>query len=247
MEEGLDEVKKETVTTLLAFDPGQLAKAQQDLSDWFTRKVGEVDTEVEEIIDSIAAAETGGMSTSRLKSFLRRANQRLMFYEKALAATEAGYLLMPDFPIDAFAIRVREGVGPSKIMSRYRTEDREQSADVLPVGEGEYVSPTPTIEETSRLEQIESGEKKGQYQHVPYFFADEFKDVVFPVTIVRPEIIKRTAAAIRKRIFDEIGLVGQNPKKDPIVMGTIIRPWVATWGARRLNFFIAWWMDYTQL
>jgi len=70
-------------------------------------------------------------------------------------------------------------------------------------------------------------------------------DVVdFPVSVVKPSILKATQQAMALKLFDQMGIVQNQVGNDPIVVGQLLDPR----GNRRcVTFFVAWWLDTASL
>jgi len=70
----------------------------------------------------------------------------------------------------------------------------------------------------------------------------EHADVDFPFAFARPEILAATSDALRRKIFDEIGIMPRTRHADPMVIGRITYR-VSSYQRRSLNFLIAWFLD----
>ena len=99
-----------------------------------------------------------------------------------------------------------------------------------------------------------SHEREGEKQSI---FIEGFdEEIGLPVEFLKPEVVRRTAAAMDPRIFDEVVLVrdgawrdthaGQDapPRgRDPMVMGRIVLRGANRWDRRTLSFLVAWFFD----
>lgn len=76
----------------------------------------------------------------------------------------------------------------------------------------------------------------------------EWREVDFPITMAKPEIMQATTRAMALKIFDQFGILpaeanrtGPRPKGDPLVVAQIIDPRPTS--DRRVTFMIAWHLD----
>lgn len=234
-------------TVLMAFDPRELGRAQHHLIAWCHERIRICDAAVEEaaVEEEKSRANRWGRPAWRRALALRRNTRE--YYRKILLALEQGYLVIPDFPVRLFAIRTDAWRPDQKRGDFWGL--RAQTAKALPQGAGRYVSPVPTQD----ARQYEKQDARGQRTTHTERWADEFREVVFPVQLVKPEIITRTEEAFHLKVFDEIGLVGSplddgtvsiSPiKGDPIVVGRILKPGQPKASHRGVTFFVAWWLN----
>lgn len=225
---------------LVALTPQELPAAQQSLVDWCRAKVAALEQEVHEYEQAREEARLAKWSQRRWVSLVTRTKARVAYYQKMLAAVEAGYLLVPNFPIDAFAIRVRRPPGYRESQQGW-VNSFQESAERLPAGKGEYVSPGVKAMSTTRPERKSDGSMGQREWKVS---TQQWSPVDFPVAAVRPEVLAQTRVAMARRIFDEVGLVQNQVAGDPIVVGRILDP---RGNGRCSTFFLAWWLDITTL
>lgn len=67
--------------------------------------------------------------------------------------------------------------------------------------------------------------------------------------MAKPQIMEATGQAMAAKIFDELGILPDpKPKKDPMIIGTIIDP-RGVYGRerRRVSFIIAWHLNVRDL
>jgi hypothetical protein len=173
---------------------------------------------------------------------LQREKYKQMYYQKLLAAVHAGYTVVPNMPVDIFAIRVKRekpAVGSAIRSETYKpsvpslNDEQEQR---LPVGEGQYKSPI----QTTNIERWESKNAKDEIVHHVMQSAVDFADIEFPLAVAHPVVMDATGAAMALKIFDRIGVV-RNGSGDPIVLGEITRK--VGWQTKTASFLIAWYLD----
>lgn len=224
--------------TLLALTPTDMAGAQQDLLAWCDRKIDATRSELADMEANLELATEHGWKHASVQSALNRTTRRIAYFEKIKAAVQAGYLIVPNFPIDIFAVRVKREKQPA------RTHDSDwggfrASAEMLPAGEGRYVDDSVKYLDQSHTEVVDGKDKR-----IRRYVTDEYDAVDFPVAVVKPAVMQATARAMALRIFDEMGTVTNTAGRDPIVVGRLLDPR----GNRRcVTFFVAWWLDTADL
>jgi hypothetical protein len=225
-------------TTLVALSPADMVPAQADLLTWCDRKLQALEVEAAELDLQNKLAIENGWKTSVVVNNLNRTARRITYYGKIKAALQAGYLLVPNMPIDVLAVRVK------------RTKPPEQRADSswhhftakpqqLPAGEGRYVDETLTEQQVPY-----TTEENGKEVRKTLYVSDEFDEVDFPMHVMKPVILEAAARAMALRIFDQIGVVQNERSGDPILVGQLLDP---RGNRRRTTFFIAWWIDVRTL
>lgn len=228
--------------TLLAFSPADMAAAQADLVAWGQQKVAAEQARLAEIEGDLAKARSNKWGWKAWQAQAVKQAKIVSYYRKLLRAFEAGYLVIPDFPINAFAIRTNKARPVAMETTSAWGERHTQSAAILPAREGRYVSPDPVVYQSER-----SGAKPGE--RVTWYYAEAFREATFPARLVKPEIVAMTERALALRIFDEVGLVGPPRKADPIIVGRVLDPRGPAYARPRkgVSFFICWWMDLGTL
>lgn len=228
---------------LIAHSREQMAAAQTKLISWAQKKSDEYKAEAADASNAAVIALAAGFATAPFHRTHRKAMRLGQYYDKIKAALEAGYVLIPEFPVDVFAVRTKKKL-PEPMTSRYRNDTRPQSSEGPPIGDGRYVDSDPVIGHAFN-ERI-TDEKTKAVSTISYWRADEFKDVIdFPMSVAKAEIMDDVACAMQHKIFDEIGVLPNRRivKKDPIVVGIIRDPRSATYSKKRLMFLIAWYLD----
>lgn len=228
---------------LVARSPDQMQVAQQQLVDWFRAKVNSLRQEAADANDNLRIAEQNGFKIDPFKRQAAAAWRRVTFYEKCLAAAEAGYVVVPNFPVDVFAVRTTKQL--PKAEEKSWSSSFPQPSDNSPVGQGRYVDREPYI--ASRKEKFHND--KGELLRTEtYWRPTQFDESIeYPVSIAQPAVMTATAEAMARKVFDEIGcLPGRRAQGDPIVVGRICGrlgrslPTV-------MSFLIAWYIDTREL
>jgi hypothetical protein len=227
---------------VIVTEPGQMAIAQQDLIAWCDRKIASLEGERAEGQEAYEVARAAKWKSSTLKAVTARLAKRILYYQKIQEALRAGYVVVPNFPEEIFAVRTNR-----KPDGKVRTQQwkvRDMQAGALPIGEGSYVSSSPMVEH--RAVQL-TRDDKPRTEH--QWLAVDTDEVEFPVALAHPAVLSATAKAMSRKLFDEMGIVRQ-ASGDPIVVGRIVDP---TRGGsmrsnqRRMSFFVAWWLREADL
>lgn len=230
-----------------ATTPLEMSQAQDSLIAWCSRKIEAIKQEAEELAENLAIAIKNKWKTDILRRHSALAAKRVTFYEKIKAALEAGYCIVPNFPITLFAIRTdREKPVEKVYVGTYKHSGNFiQDAKMLPVGEGEYKNPIPFVQ-TDVRKTIESGKEVSQYTKWASDFDDE---ITFPIQMAKPSIMEATSRAMQLKVFDQLGiLLPQAAKADPLIVGEIIDPRPYKWSPRkRISFIIAWCLNVRDL
>lgn len=227
---------------LVARQPEEMQRAQLQLVAWFDQKIAACRNEAADANDNLAIAQRSGWKLASFRRQSQLAGRRVAFYEKCKAAVEAGYALVPNFPVDVFAVRTTK-VKP-KGEEKTWNPGFSQKGEGAPLGAGEYVSDLPFVEH--RIDQVDDG--KGGLRKVDRYWPSEFDvEIEYPLSIAHPAVMSATAEALARKIFDEVGSLPERRRKgDPIVVGRICG---SLGGAERkvISFLIAWYVDTREL
>lgn len=224
--------------TVFATKPHEMAAAQQAMIEWTVQKVREVQADLSDADASLQVAVASGWRIEALERIVNKAARMVTFYEKVHAALAAGYYIVPPFPIDIFTIRT-DRRRPNAKRSTRRWDLHEQSARLLPVGQGRYVDHVPTVHQRT-YKAADVGKKEDMTE----YFAESFRDVTFPFALAKPQIMEATAAAMALKVFDQLGVLPSIARADPIVCGQILKPNIYK---TPVTFFVAWWLDTKTL
>lgn len=234
---------------LTAETPAEMTECQGSLIAWMKWKVEACRVEQKELQESYEYAAKQKWRTVTLKRHADLAAKRLMYYEKILGALEAGYYIVPNFPVELFAIRTeKNGVKWGYLKLSYpHGGDPGNSfpnpAQELPPGEGEYRNPFPSVRYNVREEKDGSGALVAKHHYVP----DGWKEIEFPITMSKPQIMKMVDRAMALKVFDEIGVLPRTKKEDPIIVGRI-KMKTGPYGAGKLvSFILAWHINTRDL
>jgi hypothetical protein len=231
--------------TVIATTPAGMIEAQQSLIVWADRKIETIRAESREAIEQLEIAVQRKWKTDAWRRQVAKYERRIEFYEKIKAALNAGYYIVPPFPIDVFAIRTKR-LDPKRMDSTHR-DNHDQDAQILALGEGRYVDPKPVRD--SYVDQVTGSD--GKPRSITQYFATEFADVDFPFKLARSEIRDATNAAMALGIFDRMGVLPRVRSPDPLVCGEIIVPNQPRYYSqdimKKVTFFVAWWLDTKTL
>lgn len=215
---------------LTATIPIEMINAQQQLIVWCDGKLKALRFESAELNGATEHAKKMKWKFSTLQSQYNKSVKRIQYYEKIKAALLEGYYIIPNFPIDMFAIRTtRTHPSTDKFSKSYWATHRQDAQELL-IDNGEYKNPLPVI---SRVNHKTADGKDDSYS-----YPTNFDDFEFPVTMARPRIMEATTQAMALKIFDRIGIMPQRKDKDPVIIGQVIHK--SGNGERLVSFMIAW-------
>lgn len=182
---------------LVARNPTEMDAARADLASWLNLKLASIEAEVKDLNASINEARTNEWKTDALTRTRNKAVSQETYYFKMLKAVEAGYMIIPEFPIDVFAIRVtrggpRAGENTSTSLYGYPRIDHERP-DTAPAGEGSYKNPIQMVYRGERKETQNDKEVTVRYTRAASF-QDE---IVFPLQAARPLVMDATGDEIK--------------------------------------------------
>lgn len=226
---------------LVATDADQVRTAQHELVTFFEAKVEEERQTQRDAKNNLEVAVRAGFKLSTYERPLNLAAKRLTYYEKCLAAVEAGFLIVPNMPMSLFAIRTNKN-RPKGREHSHRDPWEGQTAPGLPEGEGRYVGENATFRPVQRYEK---DSKTGMTNPVTTYVPDDFSEVDYPLAVAEPRIMGKTAAAMAMKVFDEVGVVVDERRGDPIVLGRIRL--TSAFQSPRISFLIGWYIDTRTL
>lgn len=230
---------------LSASNPAEMVQCHGAAIEWCKRKIELVKNEARELFDAYEHARAQKWQSATLKRHNELAEKRVLFYQKILAAFEAGYYIVPNFPVTLFAIRTNKPA-PKRMWARLRwlgAQDFKQEAKALPSGEGEYQNPQPVVSKSHY-----NKDDKGAETYA--FEATSWDDMEFPANMARVHVMEAATRAMDAKIFDEVGFLPEDFKRnpDPLLIGRIIDPRPAGYGTqKRVSFIIAWHIDTKTL
>ena len=234
---------------VLAKDPEQLARAQVSLIGWMEVRIGRAKEELNDAEEGLRIARERKWKITGWQKAVTRAQERVHYYEKAKLALEAGYCIVPDFPVSIFAVRTSRRIPRSHEQEKNWGGPKALSGEPLAPGQGQYVDPHPFYNE--RLQPVIRDGKEVRQERLIRATGFDLPD--FPLKAVKPQILDATGKAIALGIFDELGVLpntgshGQRQRlhADPMVIGRIVRKE----GNRRvaISFLVSWWIDTRDL
>jgi hypothetical protein len=229
---------------VMARTPAQLDQSREQVKDWLQLKLRSLRAAEQNAQENLDAAIQAKVKTSAWKAVIYRERRRIKYYEKLYAALEAGYYIVPDFPINVIAVRTkktRPTVGGTEY--RWASDVRDEPHQFLPVGEGEYVNPDIAAYPVQRNVQNSEGKTESVTRHQAAF---EFDEIDFPLRVIRPQILKDFSKAVQAKIFDEIGVLPDTRRRqDPVVVGRIELKEGYT--RKSCSFIISWWIPTSSL
>jgi len=231
-------VPKGSELEVTATTPDEMLHANAALIRWCEQKINSLKVDHIELDEACKHAKEKKWKSATLKRHADLAKKRVDFYEKVKAALEAGFYIVPNFPVNLFAIRTNK-TSPLKAWTtcshNYKpSETHRQHAQQLSAGEGQYKDPNPAayVWESGKTQQGTSIWHSGNL---------EWDQMEFPLSMSKPVIMEATSRAMALKIFDEFGILEQGRTGDPLIVGRMIDPRSTSklW-PRHLTFIVAW-------
>jgi hypothetical protein len=259
-----DEQVKVPETHLVATSPVEMAASREGLRAWLESKLTVLERDIIEANAALNEARQNNWATGALTSARNRAVDDETYYNKILAAVEAGHTIIPDFPIQVFAVRRSEADKAKQLKwsdtsgvdvnNQWLAELRAPvQADCSPVGAGEYRNPGAQVT-TWKGFQV-----KGVYPFFARRTGRPVGPISFPSMTARSPVMRATAVAMHDKVFDQIGVclptvavaasrqVQQGARAgDPLVIGQVVHKRVG--GKQKVtSFIIAWYLNLDEL
>lgn len=253
---------------LVAATPTGLEQCQVSLIDWMKNKIEFVKTEIATAQQEETELQNAYEYAKKQKwrndvlhkqwqsSIKRKEHQmrRLDYYHKLLTALENGYFIVPPMGMEIFAIRTDKGKPLRKwrCLTSMNLGNFEQDAQVLPEGKGDYQNPQPEVEVDYAHEFTDPQTKVTKRA----YYAESWKEIDFPHNMVKPRIMEATTRAMAIKVFDELGVLPQDYRRnpDPVIIGKIYEPLPTqtensrNWRkGKAITFMIAWHLNTKDL
>jgi hypothetical protein len=234
-------IQESTGYELVAVDRPQLEAAHEKMIQWAIEQQDALSKERQDESANLTVAEERKWATAPFKRRLALIEKRWAFYKKIELALRAGYVIVPNFWMNVFAIRTDASKPRGRPSTSY-WQHFPQHGQMLPAGEGEYKSNLP--ERYQETDTVPDG--KGGTKQETLYWPEAFKDVEFPLALAKPALMSKVAQATIEKVFDEIG-VAQDAnvgRGDPILLGRIRNP---RQGRPAMTFFIGWHFDPSRI
>lgn len=234
------EVKDIELTAVL---PQEMIGAQKQLIAWCDNKVAAIKIESEELRQAVDHAKRSKWKSGTLQTQYNKSVKRMEYYEKIKSALEQGFYIVPNFPIQLFAIRkgkTKEPKGFERDSVSWGRRNFEQKAQELPEGDGVYRNPFPIV----YREEKKKSDGTLYIESYPGAW-DEFE---FPINMAKPQIMSVTQTALALKIFDRVGVMPsvRKKKEDPVIIGQIINK-SGAYSEKVVSFMIAWHLNTNVL
>lgn len=223
---------------LVALSPSDMPAAQLDLARWCRGKIALLGAELRDHRLNCRQAKAAKWKSSGWQAQINRTKRRMIYYAKIKAAVDAGYLVVPNFDIDVFAVRTTRAMPP------YVNDQTTAQPDLAAHGRGRYVDDVVFSYEAKESKTGSDGKPFTVKHDIPNGY-DYEPDI--PLRGVKPIILDATQRAMALRIFDQVGVVKAR-RQDPIIIGQIIDPdHNGRYWKKAISFFVAWWLDPATL
>lgn len=228
-------IEQQDEFTVFATNPADMIGAQRSMILWCARKIQAEKLELADAQSNLNAARTNKWSPTAWARQVKLREEKIECYRKIKIALESGYYIVPPFPVDTFAIRVKDNASPRGIWRDWRS-NFDQEAKHLPAGQGQYVSPRPSQEKAM----FPVKNHKGEMVEKAHYRPNEFRSADFPFKLAKAEIMEATRAAMALKVFDRMGALPAARAPDPIICGEILLPHRK---GQAVTFFVSWWLD----
>jgi hypothetical protein len=242
----VDQVRELTAPdapVLIALNRPQLEAAHAKMITFVQGRRARLLADMDEERQALEIAIKNKWAVKRHHAALDRMSKKVTFWDKIEAALNDGFVILPNFELNVFAIRT-DAKKPRGAMTNSRYQNNFfQTAKLLPAGKGRYVSPAPTVmEQTSQISDGKGGTKE-LYSAWP----TTFDDVDFPVVMAKPALMTAAGNAMTAKVFDEIGVAVDSRHSgrrsgDPVLIGRIRNP-----SGPDVSFYLGWYFDPSEL
>jgi hypothetical protein len=255
-------------THLVATSPAEMAASREDMKAWLESRLTVIERDIVEANAALNEARRNGWATAALTSARNRAVDEETFYNKILMAVEAGHTIIPDFPIQIFAVRrgkpdtraSQTFIGSVQGKDTFIGEPVD--ADCAPAGVGEYRNPQRQVWDRTWENKAPGAQERNEPRYYTQASHSGYPagPISFPSMTARSPIMRATAAAMKDKVFDQIGVchpsitVGTERRVDtftgragdPIVIGQILRKKIGS-KQKCVSFIIAWYLNLDEL
>lgn len=240
---------KPTRIVVVAKTASEMEVAQKQLIGWVDSKMAELTVELLEAEENLKLFAKNKWRTDPSKKAVAKAKKHFEYYEKMKAALEAGYVIIPNMPeqaFDVFAVRTTAKNPRQNIAtSAWSRNVKDQVTNSPALHEGKYVSPDAVENSVSDTITKPDGKKETQITS----WAEDFQAITFPFRLAKPQVLKDTADALKLGIFDEFiaspKFRRSKVRGDPMIMGRIIIR--EGYHVKAVTFLITWFVDSKDL
>jgi hypothetical protein len=252
-------IKDTSDLSVIAHTPDEMKSANLALIAWCDQKIRELRAEHVELSASAAHARKMKWQWKTLHAQAEKTAKRMIYFGKMRQALKEGFFIVPNFPVNVFAIRTsRES--PLRMMSLDENygylpfRHKQQPSGMLPEGEGEYKNPFPFVAHSKKVVTRDDGKTQTNWAQ----WATQYKDVEFPLSMAKPQIMEATSRAMALKLFDDFGIfeghtqmrsqhIERRVTRDPIIVARLKDPRSTTYEWRGISFIVAWHLDTAVL
>ena len=243
-------VEQEADFTVVANSPKGMEAAQRSLILWAARKIQAEKELLHDAQEQFDIAKAHKWGTGGWPRRIQLSQDKIEYYRKIKMALEAGYYIVPPFPISIFAVRTDQKAPTTKVGWVDATFAATQGipSKALTAEQGDYVANRTRTRTWSSTDWTKKDPITDKHPVTHYHTPSAFLPVEFPFKLAKSAVMSETAHAMALKVFDQIGIMGVTPAQtaaktavpDPIVCGQIL-----SWFHKKqpVTFFIAWWLD----
>lgn len=227
-----------------ASTPDEMAIANTALVQWAENKLTATRDNAKELRAAYEVAVKRKWASGTLKRHADMEDKRVIFYDKILGALRLGFMIVPNFPVTAFAIRTDRNK-PLKMLtfSQYvkYPGDKQQKPNDLAIGEGDYENPFPLVYNVEKPVEGQPHRKEAA--------AFSWAEMEFPVTMAKSHIMEATSRAMALKLFDDFAILpAATIKQDPMIIARLRDPKTTGYGGHKyVSFMIAWHLNTAVL
>lgn len=167
-------------THLVARSPAEMEAARGDMKVWLEQKLTTIERDIVEANAALNEARRNNWNTATFTSARNRLVDDETYYNKILAAVEAGHTIIPEFPIEVFAVRRNEPDKDRQVRFHGSVEARNTflgqpvSPDCAPAGTGKYRNPLPYTSSYTVENKAPGAQERGE----PRYYTNVYRSVV---------------------------------------------------------------------
>ena len=220
--------------------PEEMQCAQDALIVWCRKKVALMKEERDDALACYSEAVKHKWKASPYKRHADGFEKRVVFYDKMLAALQAGYMIVPNMPVALFAVRTGRKKPPKSWMYfKWQSDVPDVPGQPMVAGECTWVSPDPIVESERFKDEKGADVEKWRAREIS-------PEIDFPLAMAKPCIMEATGRAMAIKVFDQMGMVPANTG-DPMILAQMIDPRSTRWNRRVVSFLIAWHLNTRDL
>ena len=226
--------------SVTATEPEEMRLCQDALIDWCKRKIALMEREAKDAEQNFEHAIKSHWKAEPFKRMADMFAKRVVFYGKMMKALEAGYHIIPNMPLQLFAVRT-DRKNPNRTIVKWESDVPNTESQALPESEGQWVNPAPLVRQVPDEDENQKPILKWQATSIN-------EDIEFPIAMAKPQIMAATSRAQAIGVFDQLGILMEGSRGDPMIIAQIRDPRPKVYGRSKLvSFLVGWHIDTRTL